>query len=150
MSDDDLYQAVSRAQDKIEELEARSTEASARRKSPDEVNRTRIAILTVIFAGLLVLYFFYSARLAQELQEDYRLAALDLIMEADADVYAFYQSNQSLPDQLTRTWLDSQVRYIKQGSTRYTLQLRFGPYREVIERDVRDVIYPSDVLDQLL
>ena len=107
-------------------------------------------ILPVILVLCLILLVFVSDNTQQDIQSDLRTASMDLIMEADANIYFYYQKNGELPDSLPIDALVSVVEYKKISSHEYQLTLGYSDYNKPVTLDILKQTSISDVRATLL
>jgi len=149
MSEDkQLYESVGKAMDDLRERQERTEKSGGGKEKKSPVRLWRVALLAML--AVVLLYFQATDDMHAKLQEDLRLATVDLIMEADAAVYTYYDHHGRLPEHLESAPLGWRVVYKKIDDTHFTLQLTAGAHQNlVVKRDIREDFLPSDLMRQL-
>jgi hypothetical protein len=140
-----LYESVGKAMEDLRGRQEKSEKAAGGKEKKSRVPLWRVAVLAML--AVILLYFRSTDDMHAKLQEDLRLATVDLIMEADAEVYTYYDHHGRLPEQLDSAPLGWRVVYKKIDDTHFTLQLTAGAHQNVVvKRDIRKDFLPSDLM----
>ncbi len=142
----DLYKTVDKARDNLQQQDE---VAQQRPRGPWQtrvVPRPLLLVLCAALVGVLV-YMNLGNSLEEEITQDLLDAAVFLLLSADAEVTEYYAEHQALPDELPEPLVGVQVDYERQEGSRFALRVKHGPHQQIIQRDARQPLERSDILE---
>ena len=141
-----LLDSINKVQDSVQRKEQKILDHMSSQSTRGRLhNYIKYAAGIMVLAALVYVKIFIINYEEKDISNDFKLAAMDLFMEADASVLAYYQAYRELPDALPLSPLREYIQYNKLDESEYTLQVVYVPYNKRINRDVESVIYPTDL-----
>jgi hypothetical protein len=92
-----------------------------------------LVLFAVAFAAAVLQYELEEKRIVMDLRE----SSLELLLEADADVFTYYTTTRNLPTELPDPLLRNFVRYEPINEYQFYLQSTYGSNADRVLRDIR-------------
>ena len=134
MSDDkELHQSVQAAMQGIQRAKANAAHQVAKKPRKSSLVIWGLLLFVVAFAAAVLQYELEEKRIVMDLRE----SSLELLLEADADVFNYYTSTRNLPVELPDPLLRNFVRYEPIDDYQFYLQSTYGSNADRVLRDIR-------------